>query len=220
MKDPSKYIWDNIAHLNGNAKHTKQIERAVRDLFTEIGAISAPYNYPLPERDFGATKPFKGYICTSVNDVICHGLPDYKIIDWDKDVVNVDISFKWKGLYYDTCQSWGSQPISTVSADLTEQVSRYVKEKHNITTREIGEYTELYMKNNHPEYRIVTMYGGHGIGTEVHMPPFIPPLAALGQDKDLRQSLPSGATGITVEPIVFDYIKHLYAQTEIQLALR
>lgn len=202
MKNPSKIIWDRIAYLEGTAESGKVIEDVVREIFNEMGATSASYNYPLPEG------PFQGHICVSINDEVCHGVPNTKKIDWDRDVVNVDISFELDEVYYDTCKSWGKQQISKDSKVITESIVEYIKRAYP-TTREIGAYTEKTIKKM--GYETVPQFVGHGIGTELHMAPMIPAIPEHGHD-----IYPFHYTeSFTVEPIITD--GKVYAQTEIQL---
>ena len=204
---PSKYIWDKIEHLNGTVTTTREIEDAVKTLFTEIGAVSAPYKYPLPEG------PFPAYICTSVNEVKCHGIPNCRVIDWSKDIVNVDISFKWRGQYYDTCQSWGNHPLSLKSKQLTHQVASHIKSlEFQISPWEIGAFTQKCAKDLNVE--VLREFGGHGIGSSIHMIPFIPAIPT-GSTRPLTEY----GNSFTVEPIVYRCTPAgcIYAQTEIQL---
>lgn len=200
--NPSHYIWDRIRHLDGTAISGKHIEDEVVKIFEEMGAKSASFHYPLPEG------PFLGHICVSINDQVCHGVPNDRPIDWLTDVVNVDISFELGGLFYDTCRSMGSQPISKASKSLTrEVVKRTLLER--LTTKQIGRITQKLAKEM--GYEVVPQFVGHGIGKHLHTRPAIPSVEVLGSDVfpfDVSESF-------TVEPIITD--GKVFAQTEIQI---
>lgn len=215
VMNPSDYIWDKIDHMNGTASTTAEIEEAVKALFKEIGAVSAPFGYQLPEFKT-RTNPrgvFPAHICTSVNEVQCHGVPDDTPIDWANDVVNVDISFKWKGTYYDTCQSWGNRRLSEISHIITHAIADMVRDmEFKISPFEIGLRTARLCKDYGVE--ALEHFGGHGIGADIHMPPFIPAFA-YGSRIPLFLSCKS----CTIEPIIHWPDDTIYAQTEVQLWL-
>ncbi len=206
FKNPSQYIWEKIEHLEGTAATTLEIEDAVRALFKEIGAESAPYQYPMPDGTL-----FPAYICTSVNDVVCHGVPDDKPINWEKDIVNVDISFEWKGKYYDTCKSWGKQELSKISKYITEALAKRAMPSNtgSICTAAIGNHTQTLAK--HWLVEAVPEFTGHGIGERLHMPPAIP---SVGEIREIIFPFDI-VDSFTIEPIITDGVN--FAQTEVQL---
>lgn len=206
INNPSNYIWNKIQHLNGTATTTKEIEKEVKKLFKELGAKSACFNYPLPEGNFPA------YICTSVNETVCHGIPTETRINWDKDVVNVDISFKWKGKYYDTCQSWGKQHVSKISKWFTTTLIQLIKEEKINSPAQLQDTMNLY--STLVGFKIHPLYVGHGVGINIHLPPHIPSreVRTFNELIDVYN-----LDSFTVEPIIQLQGETYWAQTEIQI---
>ena len=84
-------VLDCVAAMIGPGVSTAEIDRAVYDYTTSHGAIPAPLNY----------EGFPKSVCTSVNDVVCHGIPSEREILRDGDIVNVDVSTILDGYYSD-----------------------------------------------------------------------------------------------------------------------
>lgn len=83
---------------------TADIDKLVYDYTTEHGAIPAPLNY----------EGFPKSVCTSINNEVCHGIPDESIILQDGDIVNVDVSTILDGYYSDASRMF---MIGEVSED-------------------------------------------------------------------------------------------------------
>lgn len=200
-------IWEDIQHLEGTAKTTKEIETAVRACFKKYNLVSASRDYPMPDGS-----KFPGYICASVNDEECHGIPNNIPINWDTDVVNIDICFRRPdGLYEDNCKSWGTQNISYLSKLLTQNI---VSRAHLLSSHhDIAMYAHQWCKSH--GVKLMTTFGGHYIGYKLHIG-FIGYDIGYITDKKLYD-IPEGATGFTIEPIIQDINTGQYAQTEIQL---
>lgn len=75
-------VLDHVAAHIRAGMSTAEIDRLVYDFTTSHGGIPAPLNY----------EGFPKSVCTSINDVICHGIPDENEILQDGDIVNVDVS--------------------------------------------------------------------------------------------------------------------------------
>ena len=136
--------------------------------FTENvqNAISAPLNY----------HGFPKSICTSVNYVVCHGIPDNtKLIDGD--IINIDITVIKDGYHGDTSKMFLIGDVSPEDNRLCRlaQESLYIglkKVKPGATFGEIGAAIQKFIKSK-GRYSIVKDYCGHGIGTEFHEEPQI-----------------------------------------------
>ena len=84
-------VLDHVAAHIRAGMSTAEIDRLVYDFTTSHGGIPAPLNY----------EGFPKSVCTSINDVICHGIPDENEILQDGDIVNVDVSTILNGYYSD-----------------------------------------------------------------------------------------------------------------------
>ena len=84
-------VLDLVAQEIKEGMSTAQIDKLVYDYTTDHGAIPAPLNY----------EGFPKSVCTSINEVVCHGIPSEKEILRDGDIINVDVSTILDGYYSD-----------------------------------------------------------------------------------------------------------------------
>lgn len=129
-------------------------------------AISAPLNY----------HHFPKSICTSVNHVVCHGIPDDSVLA-DGDIINIDITVIKDGYHGDTSKMFIIGEASAEDNRLCRitQESLYLalkKVKPGATFGEIGATIQKFIKKS-GRYSIVKDYCGHGIGKEFHEEPQI-----------------------------------------------
>jgi len=129
-------------------------------------AISAPLNY----------HHFPKSICTSVNHVVCHGIPDESVLA-DGDIINIDITVIKDGYHGDTSKMFLIGEASAEDNRLCRitQESLYLalkKVKPGATFGEIGTTIQKFIKKS-GRYSIVKDYCGHGIGKEFHEEPQI-----------------------------------------------
>ncbi len=138
------------------AKYTEEVQ----------GAISAPLNY----------HGFPKSICTSVNHVVCHGIPDdTKLVDGD--IINIDVTVIKDGYHGDTSKMFLIGNVSPEDARLCRitQDALYVglkKVKPGAKFGEIGTAIHKFIKKA-GRFSIVKEYCGHGIGKEFHEEPQI-----------------------------------------------
>ncbi len=129
-------------------------------------AISAPLNY----------HNFPKSICTSVNHVICHGIPDSTLLK-DGDIINIDITVIKDGYHGDCSKMFLIGEVSPESSRLCRlaQEALYLgmsKVKPGAAFGEIGATIQKFIKSK-GRYSIVKDYCGHGIGLEFHEEPQI-----------------------------------------------
>jgi methionyl aminopeptidase len=161
------------------AKYTEEVQ----------GAISAPLNY----------HGFPKSICTSINDVVCHGIPDNTVLK-DGDIINLDITVIKDGYHGDTSKMFLIGDVLPEDARLCRltQEALYVgikKVKHGAKFGEIGTAIQKFIKKA-GRFSIVKEYCGHGIGKEFHEEPQI--VHYKNNDNDKMQ------TGMcfTIEPMI------------------
>lgn len=157
-------------------------------------------------RDNGCTPSFKGYngfpgsICTSVNDVLVHGIPNhYKLKEGD--VISIDVGACYKGYHGDSAQTY---VVGKVSSEV-EQFLKVTEESLYLGLQEVKPGNRIgdiaYAIQNHVHqhgYSIPVEYTGHGVGTSLHEEPTVP---NLGQ-KNTLAVLKKGMV-IAVEPMTF-----------------
>lgn len=145
---------------------TEELNKLCHNFIVEHNAIPAPLNY----------SGFPKSICTSVNNVVCHGIPSEKEILKDGDIVNIDVTVILNGYHGDTSRTYF---IGDVSEEVVKLVSRTEKAmmkgieavKPGGFLSEVGKAIEKYIKKYN--YSIVSEYGGHGIGKKFHEDPHV-----------------------------------------------
>lgn len=143
----------------------------------ELDRLAASYT-----RDHGhvaACLGYKGYpksICTSVNDVVCHGIPDETVLQ-EGDLVNVDITTIVDGWYGDQSETFMVGEVSKEAKALTQVTFDAL----HVGIRAARPYCTIYdiakAITRHAEargYSVVRSYQGHGIGREFHQKPGVP----------------------------------------------
>ncbi len=147
---------------------TLELNEFAHKLHLEAGAIPAPLHYGTP--------PFPKSICTSINEVICHGIPDNTKLK-DGDIINIDVTCILKG-YYGDCSRMVC--IGTVSEDKQRVVDvsyeclmRSIEGlKPGVPVAHIGQVIEEYATAH--GCSVVNQFVGHGVGVEFHEGPQIP----------------------------------------------
>ena len=170
---------------------TLELNDIVHDFTVSRGAICAPLNY----------RGFPKSICTSVNDVICHGIPNAKQILKDGDIINVDVTPIVDGFHGDASVTFlvGSN-ISNIARKLvkvTEECLNLAISTVRVGSR-IGDIGHVIQEHAHKNgFSVVRDFVGHGIGRVFHEDPQVPHFGEPG--KGLR--LEPGMT-FTIEPMI------------------
>ncbi len=169
----------NIAVLDKVAEHiregmtTLEIDKIVSETTKALGGTCAPLG-------------FEGYprsVCVSINEVVCHGIPSERTILKDGDIVNIDVSTRYRGCYSDSSRMFCIGNVSEAKKKLVEVTKECVElgVKEVKPWRLMGEMSNAVnkhaMKNG---YSIVKEVGGHGIGLEFHENPFVSYVAKSG----------------------------------------
>ncbi|HIP34137.1 MAG TPA: type I methionyl aminopeptidase [Bacteroidia bacterium] len=176
----------------------ESIEKKTRDLIAEVGATSGTIGYT-PR---GASFPFPSAVCTSINEGIAHGISkDNKRQLKNGDVVSLDVVIKFKGLFVDTCRTYGIGDISQEDRELIA-TARETTDKAieaailGNTTEDIGKAVEKTAREF--GFDTVKELGGHGVGRKVHEEPFIPNAPNLGVEiRKIKEGMV-----LAIEPIV------------------
>lgn len=168
---------------------TNELDQLVHDYTLTHGAKPAPLNY----------HGFPKSICTSVNDCICHGVPDDRPLK-EGDIVNIDVTSVLDGFHGDTSATFFVGEVSQEAVDLTEVARQAMMKGIEAiepfgTTGDIGFAINKYVTKK--GYFAVREIGGHGIGRGFHEDPFVPSFGKKGRGDQLK---PGGT--ITVEPMV------------------
>ncbi|MBD2021307.1 type I methionyl aminopeptidase [Leptolyngbya sp. FACHB-36] len=159
------------------------------------GAVSAQLGYAPPGHS-----PFPRSICTSVNDVICHGIPHPKQILKDGDIINIDVTLILDGYYGDTSKTFLVGNPSATARTLVEVthdcMMRGIAEiKPGARIGDIGAAIQEYAETH--RFSVVREMVGHGVGQQFHMEPQIPHYGQRGSGLKLRPGMV-----FTVEPML------------------
>ena len=134
-------------------------------MMKENGAIAAPIE-----------KGFPKAVCTSVNEVVCHGIPSDSKILKEGDIINIDVSLNLNGWYGDTSRTFMVGNVSKAAENLVRTTYSAMMQaikivKPGVSIGDIGFQIEKYAKTMN--YSIVKDYCGHGIGASLHEEPSI-----------------------------------------------
>lgn len=185
----TREILDLVASRIREGVTTEEIDRWVHQATVEAGARPAPLGY----------KGFPKSVCTSINEVVCHGIPGPRELAGG-DIVNVDVTPVLDGYYGDASRMFLIGEVSEEARRLVE-VTRECLERGIATVRpggragDIGEAIQTHAEAH--GYSVVRKFTGHGIGLAFHEEPQIFHFGRRGTGPELR----AGMT-FTIEPMI------------------
>lgn len=183
-------ILDLVAKEIKPGMSTAEIDKLVYDYTTDHGAIPAPLNF----------EGFPKSVCTSINEVVCHGIPSDKEILKEGDIINVDVSTILDGYFSDASRMF---MIGNVSPE-KEKLVRVAKECLEVGIKaakpfgyvgDIGHAVQKHAEKN--GFSVVRDLCGHGVGLEFHEEPEV---AHFGR-KGTGMLLVPGMV-FTIEPMI------------------
>lgn len=159
-------VLDYVAEHIGPGVSTAEINQWVHEETVRHGGIPAPLDY----------EGFPKSVCTSVNEVVCHGIPSEDEILKEGDIVNVDVSTIYNGYFSDSSRMFC---IGTVSPE-KEKLVNVVKECVELGIARVKPWTPIgnmgHTVHQHAMdngYTVVKEIGGHGVGLEFHEDPWV-----------------------------------------------
>ena len=183
-------ILDEVEKQIRIGMSTEEIDRIVREMTAQMGGVAASLGYD----------GFPKSVCTSVNQVVCHGIPSNEQILKDGDIVNVDASTIYEGYFSDSSRMFMLGDVAPETKKLV-QVARecidvglaQVKPWHFLgdMAQAINDYA---MGNG---YSVVREIGGHGVGLEFHEEPFVSYVTRAGTEMLMVPGMV-----FTIEPMV------------------
>lgn len=199
MREAGRLASEVLDHVTPFIKAgitTGELDQICHDYMVNVQkTVPAPLNYQPP-----GYPPFPKSICTSVNDVICHGIPGDRILR-DGDVVNLDITvITQTGYYGDTSRMFSIGEPSILAKRLSQITYECMwlgiaQVKPGCTLGDIGHAIQTHAEN--AGYSVVREYCGHGIGQVFHDEPQIVHYGKPG----LGEQLHEGMT-FTIEPMI------------------
>lgn len=174
---------------------TAQLNHLADEFIRDHGAVPTFKGFPNP---YGG--PFPGSICTSVNEVVVHGVPSEKTILRDGDIISVDCGTLLNGFNGDSCYTFMVGEVSEEVQHLlrTTKEALYKGIEAAVAGLRIGDIS--YAVQTHCEaqgYGVVREFVGHGIGREMHEDPQVPNYGRRGQGKQIKNGL-----CIAIEPMI------------------
>ncbi len=178
---------------------TGAIDKLVHDWIVAHDAYPSPLNY----RPSGAARPYPKSVCTSVNEVVCHGIPGDRILR-SGDIINVDVTTYFKGYHGDTSATFYVGEPSDEVKHLVETTRLALEAgiavvKHDARIFDIGAAIQGFAEGR--GCSVVRDYVGHGVGREFHMPPQIPHYRP-GVASGLRNMRLRAGMVFTIEPMI------------------
>jgi methionyl aminopeptidase len=169
---------------------TEQIDRWVHEATLAKGGVPAPLNY----------RGFPKSVCTSPNDVVCHGIPSPKVLLEDGDIVNIDVTTILNGYFGDSSRMYLVGNVSEQARKLV-RVTRECLERGIAAVRpgaHVGDIGHAIQTHAESEgYSVVRDFVGHGTGVQFHEEPQIPHYGRPGQGPALLPGMV-----FTVEPMI------------------
>jgi methionyl aminopeptidase len=169
--------------------YTREIDDWVREATAAAGATAATLGY----------KGYPASTCTSINEVVCHGIPgDRELVGGD--ILNVDVTSVLDGFYGDASNMYLVGEVSDEARRLVE-VTRECLQLGIEQVRpggrlgDIGHAIEQHAKAE--GYSVVRTFGGHGIGRTFHEEPFVPHYGKAGEGDPLVPGMV-----FTIEPMI------------------
>jgi len=168
---------------------TGELDRLCHDFILDHGAVPAPLNY----------RGFPKSICTSVNHVICHGIPGDKVLR-DGDNLNIDVTVILDGWYGDTSRMYFVGPQKIIADRLARVTFEAMWKgiemvKPGVRLGDIGHAIQQHAEA--ARFSIVREFCGHGIGRVFHDEPSVMHYGRPGTGVELREGM-----FFTIEPMV------------------
>lgn len=183
------------------AKHIKpgvttlQLDRIAEEFIRDHGAIPTFKNFPNP---FGG--PFPASICTSVNDVVVHGIPSDKTVLREGDIVSIDCGTLLDGYNGDSCYTFAVGEVAEEVQRLlqTTKESLYKGIEQAVAGNHIGDIGAAVQEHcEQAGYGVVREVTGHGIGRQMHEDPPVPNYGQRGNGVLLKAGM-----CIAIEPMI------------------
>ena len=194
MRQANQLVGQVLGEL---AKHikpgvtTKQLDKIADTFIRDHGATPTFLGFPNP---YGG--PFPASICTSVNDVVVHGVPNEETILKDGDIISVDCGTLLNGFNGDFC-------VGEVSAEVrrllkTTKESLYLGIENAVAGKHLGDISSAVQDHCEQQgYGVVRELTGHGIGKEMHEDPQVPNYGRRGNGILLKAGM-----CIAIEPMI------------------
>ena len=203
LNENSKALYrDLVEEKIKEGMSTEEINTLVYNYTVEHGAIPAPLNY----------EGFPKSVCTSINDEVCHGIPDKNIILKNGDIINVDVSTIKDGYFSDASRMFEIGDVSEEAKHLVK-VAKECLDKGLEAVKpwgflgDIGAAVQEHAEKN--GYSVVRDFGGHGVGIRFHEDPFVAHIGTRGEGMVLVPGMV-----FTIEPMLNQGDYHVFVDAD------
>tara|TARA_Y100000590_G_scaffold442188_1_gene569962 strand:+ start:3963 stop:4739 length:777 start_codon:yes stop_codon:yes gene_type:complete len=192
MKIAGSLAADTLDEITSYVKpgvSTEKLDKICYEFIRDNGGYSAPLYY----------RGFPKSCCTSVNHVVCHGIPTEKYLN-DGDIVNIDVTTIVNGWHGDTSRMFFVGDVSVKSKNLVSTTYNSMMKgisiiKEGVHLGDIGEAIQTYVEEK--GFSVVRDFCGHGIGKTFHLEPNILHYGKKGDGIKLKEGMI-----FTVEPMI------------------
>ncbi len=186
-------LLDYLTPLVKPGVSTLELNDAAEAWTQEHGAKSAPLGY-------GKSNPYPKSICTSINEVICHGIPSKKDVLKNGDIINIDVTPIVEGYHGDTSRTFlvgTPKPEVERLVEVTKKCLYLGIEAAQPNNRigDIGAAIQEYAEAQ--GYSVVRDFVGHGVSNVFHTEPQVPHYGTRGKGKKIRPGMV-----FTIEPMI------------------
>lgn len=194
IRTSSKLATETLDHVSKYIKpgiNTEELNTIAHDFIIKNGAIPAPLNY----------NKFPKSICTSINNVVCHGIPSIKDVLKSGNIINIDITTILNGYFGDTSATYPVGKISSLAQSLIDKTKESMMLaihalKPGLKLNDcVGKIIENYLKPF--GFTPVHDLGGHGVGLKFHEDPFVYHFNTNNQNVVLKPGMI-----FTIEPMI------------------
>ncbi len=193
MRATSKLAADTLRFIETKLEigmSTEQINTLCHNYIIEHNAIPAPLNY----------HGFPKSVCTSLNEVICHGIPNEKDILKNGDLLNIDVTTILNGFHGDTNKTFLIGDVSPEAKKLVLVTKKCLDESIKVVRpgAKLGDIGACIQEIAHGHgYSVVREYCGHGIGRDFHEDPQVLHYGTKGTGVTLKEGMT-----FTIEPMI------------------
>ena len=210
MRQANQLVGDTLAELARHIKPgitTLQLDQIADAFIRDHGAVPTFKGFPNP---YGG--PFPASICTSVNDVVVHGVPDDKTVLKDGDIISIDCGTLLNGFCGDSCYTFCVGEVSDEVKELlrTTKESLYKGIEQAVAGKHLGDISSAVQDHCEVKgYGIVRELTGHGIGRQMHEDPSVPNYGRRGNGIMLKAGM-----CIAIEPMITMGSREIYMMAD------
>ena len=206
MREANQLVGKTLGELARHIKPgitTLQLDQIADAFIRDHGAVPTFKGFPNP---YGG--PFPASICTSVNDVVVHGVPNAQTVLQEGDIISIDCGTLLNGFCGDSCYTFCVGEISEEKKQLlrTTKEALYKGIENAVAGRHLGDIGSAVQEHCEAQgYGIVRELTGHGIGHEMHEDPQVPNYGRRGNGVMLKASM-----CIAIEPMITMGARDIY----------